>query len=203
MRKRHKPFLPAIVLPLTAAFAPLTASAHHSFAMYDATKLVNVVGTVKEFQWTNPHVILWVVKDAEGGAAEGELWTMELPTSTGNLSRMGWSKRSLVPGDRVTVEINPLRDGQHGGSFKKATVAGTGKVLTANPPPMPDAGAADQTPAPTGPTGQQAADAKAETSKAHGGCSTASAPLATPPYAALLAVLALLAQRIRLRRARR
>jgi pyruvate/2-oxoglutarate dehydrogenase complex dihydrolipoamide acyltransferase (E2) component len=114
--------------------------------MYDSTKLVDVVGVVKEFQWTNPHVILWVTKDGESGH-DPELWTIELPTSTGNLSRMDWSKRSLVPGDRVTVEINPLRDGQHGGSFKKVTIAATGKVLTASPAGTPPPAAAGQAPA--------------------------------------------------------
>lgn len=120
-------------LSLIAVSIPATVSAHHSFAMYDSTKLVDIVGTVKEFQWTNPHVILWVTQDPKPGA-EAELWTIELPTSTGNLSRMNWSKRSLAPGDRVKVEINPLRDGQHGGSFKKATLEASGKVLTASPP---------------------------------------------------------------------
>jgi hypothetical protein len=114
-----------------------TAFAHHSFAMYDATQLVHIVGSVKELQWTNPHVILWVTRDAEA-SRESELWTIELPTSTGNLSRMNWSKHSLVAGDRVDVEINPLRDGHKGGSFKKATIQTTGQVLiaSATPPPV-------------------------------------------------------------------
>jgi MYXO-CTERM domain-containing protein len=108
------------------------ASAHHSFAMYDSTKLVTVDGTVTNFQWTNPHVLLWVT----GTSAPGEvatLWTIELPTSPGNLGRMGWTKHSLKGGDHVIVDLNPLRDGRHGGSFKKATIVDTGKVLLANP----------------------------------------------------------------------
>jgi hypothetical protein len=104
---------PAALLGLCLALST-RASAHHSFAMYDQTKLVTLEGTVKEFQWTNPHVLLWVTRAAEGGG-EPELWTIELPTSTGNLARMNWSKRSLTPGDHVTVELNPLRDGRHGG----------------------------------------------------------------------------------------
>jgi hypothetical protein len=117
-----------------ALWASQPAQAHHSFAMYDQTKLIQLNGKVKEFQWTNPHVILWVDTDA-AGAKPSELWTIELPTSTGNLKRMGdWSKHALTPGDQVTVEINPLRDGQRGGSFKKITIASTGKVLTARPP---------------------------------------------------------------------
>jgi hypothetical protein len=101
--------------------------AHHSFAMYDTNKLFVLTGTVKEFQWTNPHALLWVTGSVDGGGAE--LWAIELPTSPGNLSRIGWTKHSLVAGDPVTVEINPLRDGSRGGSFKKVTLTKTGKVL--------------------------------------------------------------------------
>ncbi|MEY4511473.1 MAG: hypothetical protein RLZZ450_3595 [Pseudomonadota bacterium] len=67
----------------------------------------------------------------------GEVWTIELPTSPGNLARMSWNKRSLKPGDHVIVELNPLRDGQHGGSFKKATLVDTGVVLVASAPGAP------------------------------------------------------------------
>lgn len=115
----------------------VAVQAHHSFAMYDSAKLVSVVGTVKEFQWTNPHALLWIDAQIDGAS---ELWTIELPTSPGNLARMGWSKRSLKPGDGVVVEINPLRDGKHGGSFKKVTIQATGQVLVASAT-LPDAGA--------------------------------------------------------------
>jgi hypothetical protein len=110
---------------------PSSAVAHHSFSMYDSEKLVLLEGTIKEFQWTNPHAILWVTGSATPGQAP-ELWTVELPTSPGNLTRMGWKRSSLSPGDKVVVEINPLRDGRRGGSFKKATLTSTGVVLVAN-----------------------------------------------------------------------
>lgn len=100
--------------------------------MYDSTKLVTIDGTVTNFQWTNPHVLLWVTGKSAAGEAP-TLWTIELPTSPGNLGRMGWSKHSLKGGDQVIVELNPLRDGKHGGSFKKATIVTSGKVLLANP----------------------------------------------------------------------
>ncbi len=106
------------------------ALAHHSFAMFDFARTVTLKGVVREFQWTNPHVILWVVgTTAAGGPAED--WSVEL-TSPGNLTRLGWSKRSVKTGDRVLVDLNPLRDGQHGGGFRKLTLADTGQVLVAN-----------------------------------------------------------------------
>jgi hypothetical protein len=120
---------------MAAVAAPSVAVAHHSFAMYDQTKVVTLTGAVKSFQWTNPHAVLWVlVAPKDGGPAE--LWPAEFPTSPGNLTRMGWSKSSVNPGDKVTIEINPLRDGRHGGSLKKVTLLDSGKVLTIGPIPQ-------------------------------------------------------------------
>jgi hypothetical protein len=51
---------------------------------------------------------------------------------SGNLTRIGWSKRSFSAGDRVELDIHPLRDGRHGGAFKKATILATGQVLTSD-----------------------------------------------------------------------
>jgi hypothetical protein len=118
------------LLTLMLALGP-RAEAHHSFAMYDPTVTIHLDGTVKEFQWTNPHALLWVIGVTTPGT-DPTLWTIELPTSPGNLSRLGWTKHSLSPGDRVVVELNPLRDGQHGGSFRKMTFVATGQVLLVN-----------------------------------------------------------------------
>ena len=62
------------------------------------------------------------------GAGEPEQdWTLEL-TSPGNLTRLGWSRHSFNPGERVDLTFNPLRDGKHGGAFDQGTVLETGKV---------------------------------------------------------------------------
>ncbi len=122
-----------LVLPLALAAAyaaPAPADAHHSFAMYDSARLISVNATVKEFQWTNPHAILIVITGPDPGGAPAEEWSIELPTSPGNLIRLGWTKHSLKPGDRIQLDFNPLRDGARGGSFKKAVLAG--QVLTVN-----------------------------------------------------------------------
>ncbi len=126
-------------LILAAALATLQwwaagpSAAHHSFAMYDQTKLLTLAGTVKTFEWSNPHSVIWVIRGGMGGQAE-ELWSVELPTSPGNLSRLGWSRHSLAPGDKVAIEVNPLRDGRHGGSLKRVTLVATGQVLTVGAP---------------------------------------------------------------------
>jgi hypothetical protein len=77
-----------------------------------------------------------VVADSKPGAAP-DVWTIEL-TSPGNLTRTGWNRHILKEGDKVTVEINPLRDGQHGGALRKVTIVATGQVLTSSlTPPKP------------------------------------------------------------------
>ena len=94
---------------------PLAAQAHHSFAIYDSAHQVTIEGTVKEFQWTNPHVWIHVlVKDEAGKEQE---WHVEC-TSVNFLARRGWSKRTFKPGDKVSITLSPLRDGSAGGSFR-------------------------------------------------------------------------------------
>ena len=127
MARRYGLFALGALLAALAAAVP--AQAHHSFAMFDFSKTVTVRGEVKEFQWTNPHVVLWVVGTTSPGAAP-EPWAVEL-TSPGNLTRMGWSKRTLNPGDRVEVDFSPLRDGKHGGGFRSVKLP-SGQVMTAN-----------------------------------------------------------------------
>ena len=108
-----------------------TARAHHSFAMFDFTKVVTITGSVKEFQWTNPHVVLWV--NVEGkDPKKPDVWWLEM-TSPGNLTRGGgWSRKALNAGDKVTVELNPLRSGELGGALVKVTNETTGKVFSTN-----------------------------------------------------------------------
>jgi len=106
------------------------AAAHHSFAMYDQTRTVTLKGAIKTVLWSNPHVVIWLEGAPDTGGAPG-VWTIEL-TSPGNLTRIGWSRTSLKPGDAVELQILPLRDGQQGGAFKTAKLLVTGQVLEAN-----------------------------------------------------------------------
>ncbi len=117
----------ALTLLGAAACAPAGAAwAHHSFAMFDQNRQVSIVGTVKDFQWTNPHVFIEVIDQA------GVVWSVEL-NSPNNLIRQGWSRHALKVGDKVTVVINPLRDGKNGGLFNAVTLP-DGKIL-GNPKP--------------------------------------------------------------------
>jgi hypothetical protein len=102
------------------------ASAHHSFAMFDQTKEVTLDGTVKELQWTNPHI--WVQVMAKDPATGKEVeWSIE-GGSPNNLARKGWSRNVMKAGDKISIVIHPLKNGEHGGSLMKVTV--NGQTLT-------------------------------------------------------------------------
>ena len=115
----------AAVLVLTGSAASVWA--HHSFAMYEPTKTMTLKGTVKGFQWTNPHVVLWILVQPEGGGPPQE-WSLET-TSPGVLTRAGWTRQSIKTGDRVSVQFSPLRDGSHGGGLNSVTLLDTGLKL--------------------------------------------------------------------------
>jgi hypothetical protein len=117
----------AVALFCVVGLAAAPAPAHHSGAMYDLTKTVTIEGTVKEFAWTNPHVVLWIVTNPKEGQRE-QTWSLE-STSPGNLTRLGWTKHSFNAGDRVKVDLHPLRSGETGGLFQRALFLDTGKEI--------------------------------------------------------------------------
>ena len=96
-----------------ALVAAVPALAHHSFAMFDQTKVMTLDGTVHEFQWTNPHSFI-ELDVVSGGRTQR--WSIEL-NSPNNLTRQGWRRTSLKAGERVSVRIAPLRNGHPGGLF--------------------------------------------------------------------------------------
>ena len=85
--------------------------AHHSFAMFDQDRTITLEGTVRQFQWTNPHCFIQLFVPSETGFVE---WSLEM-NSPGASIREGWKPRSLKAGDVVTVVINPVRHGTFGG----------------------------------------------------------------------------------------
>jgi hypothetical protein len=109
--------LRSILLAALVLSAP--AFAHHSFAMFDQKKSVTLKGTVREFQWTNPHAFIHI--EVSNGSGGTEIWQVEL-NSPNNLKRQGWKSTSLKTGDAVTLVINPLKDGSKGGLFVSVTL---------------------------------------------------------------------------------
>jgi Family of unknown function (DUF6152) len=95
------------------AATTIPAASHHSFAMFNQREIMTIEGTVVEFQWTNPHAFI-ELQERRGGATR--LWSIEL-NSPNNLTRLGWRRNSLRPGEQVTLRMNPLRNGVPGGLF--------------------------------------------------------------------------------------
>ena len=116
-----------LLMPCAAAMVLLAgpALAHHSYAMFDLSQKKTIAGTVKDFQWTNPHTWLWVEVPIASG--DPETWGVE-GMSPNFLARRGWSKTTLKPGDKITVVLHPVKSGEHGGSFMSVTLP-DGKVM--------------------------------------------------------------------------
>ena len=97
------------------------ANAHHSFAMFDRDKTQTVSGIVRAYEWSAPHVYIWVnVKDEKG--ADG-VYGVEVGGGPNMLLRAGWTRSLLQQGDKITLVVHPLRDGRQGGMFMNMTLA--------------------------------------------------------------------------------
>jgi len=114
------------VAAVVSAGLAAPALAHHSGAMFDPTKTVTLEGTVKEFQYTNPHSWLEVVVvGADGKETE---WGFE-SEGPSTLLRAGIKAKSFMPGEKVTVMGHPMKDGRPAGSLVSVTKA-NGTVLS-------------------------------------------------------------------------
>ena len=120
------------------ALAASGAWAHHSFAMFDSDHQIKVSGTVKGFQWTNPHVYIEMDgKNVKDEKAEVQHYTIEC-ASPGILTRIGWKFNMVKPGDALTVIIAPLRTGEPGGLLKQVTLPDGRKFLNGGPAGKPN-----------------------------------------------------------------
>jgi hypothetical protein len=108
----------AALAGIAIAMFAIPAVAHHSFAMFDATQTTTLEGTVKEFQWTNPHAWIMLTVQKEGQAQD---WAIEM-NGPGGLARQGWRPKTLTPGMPVKMSIHPLKDGTNGGQFLEITL---------------------------------------------------------------------------------
>ena len=118
----RKSLLAVAVLILAVRMVP--AQAHHSFAQFDMSKKITLTGTVRDFQWTNPHTWVWlIVSDSKGT----RIWGLEAG-AVGEMERQGWSREVIKRGEKITVEMHPLLDGRMGGSIDKVILP-DGRVL--------------------------------------------------------------------------
>ena len=110
---------------IAVLLAATTVLAHHSNSAFDGDKVVVLKGTVTQWKWSNPHVWIYLsVDDEKGGKVD---WAIEGRTP-GQLVRAGWSKSSLKPGDIITVDFSPAKDGSHTGLLTRVRLA-DGSVL--------------------------------------------------------------------------
>lgn len=110
-----------IALAAVAALTAGAAVAHHSTAMFSWGKEVKIASaTVERWEWTNPHTFLYVKVGDEEWAFEG--------MSPNHLGRIGWSKRTLQAGDKISLVYYPLKDGRKGG-FDVAVTLPNGQTL--------------------------------------------------------------------------
>ena len=101
-----------IVAVLNGSIGLEPALAHHSFALYDMARSVEIDGNVDKMEWSNPHCWLFVWVAGSDGAKVSYGFEM---TSVGEMTRRGWKKTAVKPGDKVKVKYHPLRDGRNGG----------------------------------------------------------------------------------------
>jgi hypothetical protein len=114
-----------IVLPVM----PVPALAHHSYAEFDTQKQMTIQGTVKEWQWTNPHSwMLLMVPNAQGQA---EQWAIEF-NSVSLLAHQGWRPTTVTEGDKIAITFHPMKNGSHAGSFVSAKLA-NGRMMGGRP----------------------------------------------------------------------
>lgn len=104
----------AAFLSSLGLIAGVPVSAHHSGASFDDERMIELTGTVKEFQWTNPHT--WIQLYVQNEQGERIEWSIEAG-GPNSLARSGWRPTTFQSGDEVTIQLHPMRNGQPAGGF--------------------------------------------------------------------------------------
>lgn len=104
----------AMACAIALLVAAPAARAHHSYAMFDRARTVTLNGTVREFRWTNPHSWIQLTVPGDNGATDE--WSVEMG-SPFELLRVGWTAKTIKAGDKVSIQVHPVKDGSKGGGF--------------------------------------------------------------------------------------
>ncbi|MGC3982430.1 MAG: DUF6152 family protein [Steroidobacteraceae bacterium] len=109
----------------------MPSTAHHSYALFDTSKVVSVSGVAAKFEWINPHSFIWVYVPDKQQKSGYQLHAFESGSMV-VMAREGWDRNSVRVGDKLSVDYFPLRDGRPGGSLVKITHA-DGRVFKGDP----------------------------------------------------------------------
>lgn len=112
-------------LVIAGLFVSMPLMAHHSGAGFDSDKVAEITGTVKEFQFKNPHT--WIQVIVEDGKGQKTEWSLEWG-SPNMLGRQGYRPSTFPTGAKVTIKMHPMKDGSPAGEFMAAKFA-DGKVI--------------------------------------------------------------------------
>lgn len=110
----------AILIGCGALLSAPAAFAHHSFAAFYQDKEASVTGTVKDWQWTNPHTFMTVSAPNAKGGVDDYIIEGQSPSVW---RQKGFTRNVVKPGDKVTVKYHPRKDGSPGGNFMDITGA--------------------------------------------------------------------------------
>ena len=124
MRSLHSSIAASLVV-VALAWLAVPATAHHSGAGFDQSKVVEITGTIKEFQFKNPHT--WIQVDVDDPAKGKVEWSVEWG-SPNQLGRQGYRPSTFPPGEKVTIRLNPMHNGSPAGGFVGAKLA-DGKII--------------------------------------------------------------------------
>jgi hypothetical protein len=130
MNLKHRTLTAGAVTAIGLFLQAGPSTAHHSYAMFADDKTVTLTGTVKEFQYTNPHS--WLLVDVPQDDGTMQTWGFEAEGPS-TLMRAGIPKSALPPGMKVTVTARPMKDGRPAGAWMKL-VTEDGKTLVPRPP---------------------------------------------------------------------
>jgi Family of unknown function (DUF6152) len=133
-----------VLVGLTLGIAVLAVSlplaAHHGNAAYDATKQINLKGTVTQFIWANPHCV--VLFDVNGDSGQVVHWMAETENPT-TMTNMGWLKSSLKPGDPINIRVITVKNGKPIGRIVYVDTA-SGQHLPGRLLPQSDSSKSDE-----------------------------------------------------------
>lgn len=121
MRHRLDPLSLVLGILMLGLLSITPIEAHHSFAPYETTLQIKLTGVVTAYKWANPHVY-FEIDAPDPATGQTRHWLIE-GASTSILNRAGWKFNMIKPGDRITVIVSPLRNGEPAALLKQITLA--------------------------------------------------------------------------------